>query len=312
MAVMQDKVKVLYIAGFGRSGSTILDNILGQLDGVFSGGELRSLWYHGLTGNILCGCGERFRECPVWERVLTTAYSSVENAPAEEMVRLSAGARSRHLPLMLLPRSRERVLSGLGAYREHLSTMYRAIQTTTGCDVIVDSSKVPLYGRILQTLPEVELSVVHLMRDPRAVAYSWLRKKSLPDWGHQQYMPTYGPIQSALNWDLCNVASELFWRRRPDKYLLLRYEDFIADPRGSVRTVLDLVDIGPVELPFTDAHTVQMGPSHSVSGNPSRFRTGTVELRVDERWKRKMPGAARSLVSTFVGPLGKRYGYDLW
>ncbi|MDQ3328808.1 MAG: sulfotransferase, partial [Chloroflexota bacterium] len=128
---MQDKVKVLYIAGFGRSGSTIMDNILGQLDGVFSGGELRSLWYHGLTGNILCGCGERFRECPVWERVLTTAYGSVENAPAEEMVRLSAGARSRHLPLMLLPRSRERVLSGLGAYREHLSTMYRAIQTTT-------------------------------------------------------------------------------------------------------------------------------------------------------------------------------------
>ena len=33
-------VRVLYIGGLGRSGSTLLDRMLGQLDGVWSVGEL--------------------------------------------------------------------------------------------------------------------------------------------------------------------------------------------------------------------------------------------------------------------------------
>ena len=40
----EKKVKVLFIAGNGRSGSTILDVILGQLEGFFAVGELRRIW----------------------------------------------------------------------------------------------------------------------------------------------------------------------------------------------------------------------------------------------------------------------------
>lgn len=48
---MTAEVKVLYIAGWGRSGSTILDNVLGQVEGFFSGGELSYLWERGLSEN---------------------------------------------------------------------------------------------------------------------------------------------------------------------------------------------------------------------------------------------------------------------
>ena len=67
-------VKVLYIGGLGRSGSTLLDRMLGQLPGFFSAGEIRDLWQRGLRENALCGCGAPFKECEVWTRVGKEAY----------------------------------------------------------------------------------------------------------------------------------------------------------------------------------------------------------------------------------------------
>ena len=71
-------VKVLYIAGWGRSGSTILTNLLGQVPGFFSGGELRYLWERNLAGGHECGCGEAFLDCKIWSRVgsVTTEIAS--------------------------------------------------------------------------------------------------------------------------------------------------------------------------------------------------------------------------------------------
>src|SRR5205085_9377274 len=66
-------VRVLLIAGSGRSGSTLLANLLGSVPGVFSAGEMRYLFDRGLRDNRLCGCGVPFRECPVWTRILTAA-----------------------------------------------------------------------------------------------------------------------------------------------------------------------------------------------------------------------------------------------
>jgi len=48
---------VLFIGGLGRSGSTLLDRMLGRLDDVWSVGELVHLWERGLSQNNRCGCG---------------------------------------------------------------------------------------------------------------------------------------------------------------------------------------------------------------------------------------------------------------
>ncbi|MEJ7652275.1 MAG: sulfotransferase [Chloroflexia bacterium] len=284
-----DTVKVLYIAGYGRSGSTVLDNVLGQLDGFFAGGEIRSVWSHGLVGDTLCGCGRRFRECPRWREILTAAYGGLDGVNANEMVQLGDLARSRDIPRLLAPGGEARVLTGLDEYREQLEKLYLAIRDTAGANVVVDSSKAPLYGYILDTLPSVEVYWLHLVRDPRAVAYSWARRKSLPDWGRRQYMPVHSTVNSALSWDLCNVATEAFGRPTHGRYQLLRYEDFVAAPRASVSRILAMLGENPSDLPFLDERTVHLEPGHGVSGNPSRFRTGAVELRPDDAWRRLLP-----------------------
>lgn len=304
------KVKVLYVAGWGRSGSTILDNVLGQLDGFFSVGELSYVWDRNVIENRICGCGRPFRECPVWTGVMEAAFGGMDGVDAREMIRLrDRGARTRHVPLMLAPRVGRTVIKGrLDWYPRNLGNLYRAIRDVTGSRVIVDSSKLPSYGYALGLVPEVDLYVVHLVRDPRAVAHSWQRKMVLPDTG--TLMTRHGSLQSPLIWDAWNAATEVLLGRPAGRYMRLRYEDFVEKPREAVGRILELVGEEVPKLPFVSEREVELGTTHTVSGNPSRFRTGTVELRADEEWRRSMKTSDERIVSALSWPLRARYGYD--
>ncbi|MDQ3927328.1 MAG: hypothetical protein M3272_10185, partial [Actinomycetota bacterium] len=82
------KIKVLYIAGFGRSGSTLLGNVLGQVDDFVSVGEIRNIWLHGLIQNKVCGCGAPFKECEMWQPVLNEAFGDRGGVDPEKMIQL--------------------------------------------------------------------------------------------------------------------------------------------------------------------------------------------------------------------------------
>lgn len=304
---MVDKVKVLYIAGWGRSGSTILDNVLGQLDGFFSVGELCFMWERNVIQNRLCGCERPFRECPVWTRVMRTAFGGMDGVDAREMVHLRDGAiRTRHVPLMFAPSGEARLKARLGEYPNNIERLYRAIQESTGSRVIVDSSKLPSYGYALGMIPAIDLYVVHLVRDARAVAHSWLRKMVEPDTG--TLMRRHSAFESPIIWDVWNLTTEVLWRERRDRYLRLRYEDFVDDPQRAVGRILDLIGEHVPSAPI-EGRKVELGVNHTVGGNPSRFKTGAVELRPDEEWKVKMKRLDRVVVTALSWPLLRRYGY---
>ncbi len=306
-----DQIKVLYIAGFGRSGSTILGNILGELDGFFHAGELNFIWEHNFVEDRLCSCGKPFSECGLWKHIVDGAYGGPGGVDAEEMVWLSAlGTRTRHVLPMLFPAGRCYLYSRLGRYPERLYRLYRAIKDATDSRMIVDSSKAPPYGYLLGGLPGVDLYVVHLVRDPRAAAFSWLRKKVQPDRKEKSYLPEIGVIKSALIWTSWNTAAEALWRRTPEHYLRIRYEDFVKDPQSSVRAILGMVgEKEPLARPFTGERSVKLGESHTVAGNPNRFQTGEVVLKSDDEWAGKMRNRDRRLVTALTLPLLARYGY---
>jgi len=302
---VSDRVKVLYIAGGWRSGSTLIDNLLGQMEGFFSVGEIYYIWDHNLIGGRICGCGRPFRECEVWRGVMAEAFGGMERVSAREMVRLrNRGARTRHLPLVA---TLSLLSNRLNGYLDNLERLYQGIASSTGSRVVVDSSKLILYGYLLGTLPSVDLRVVHLVRDSRAFTHSWMRKKYQPDLN--VFLPRYGPVHSALLWDATNLAAEAFLRKPPEHYMRLRYEDFIVRPRKAVARMLELVEENPRQLPFVDDHTVELGTNHTVSGNPGRFDTGTIELRPDREWKDRMPRSARRTATALTLPLLWRYGY---
>ena len=305
-------VKVLYVAGLGRSGSTILANALGQVEGFFSGGELNFIWKHTLIENRLCGCGRPARECAFWGPVFEEEFGGQSEALAREMMRLQySGARTRHIPMMLTEGGRRKIRGRLGEFLDNTERLYAAIQSVAGSRVIVDTSKEPAYGYALGMVPGIDLRVLHLVRDPRAAAYSWAKKKRQPDSTEREFMHRKTPTQSAVLWDAWNTAIEALWRRMPARYLRLRYEDFIADPRRSFEEILNLTDEEDAELPLVGERDVKLGISHTVSGNPNRFDTGTVELRQDRAWQEQMKSRDRALVTALTLPLLARYHYSV-
>lgn len=272
-------------------------------------GEISHVWDRNLIDNRICGCGLPFKECGVWSGVMKRAFGGVDGVDAREMARMRDNfARTRHLPLAVATRKAGRSPSpALGRYLESLEKLYGAIQSHTGCKVIVDSSKLPSYGHILTMARKIDLYVVHLVRDPRAVAYSWLRKKLQPDTG--QLFRRHSVVESALVWDAWNAAVEAIWGRSKGRYLRIRYEDFVADPGPVVTRIIDMVDEAATPDGLIEGSRVRLGVTHTTSGNPSRLKTGDVELRPDQEWAIRMkPWQARS-VAALSWPLLKRYGY---
>ena len=310
--MFEDKVKVLYIAGFGRSGSTILGNMLGEIEGFFHGGEFNFIWERNLIENRLCGCGAPFDECEVWGSVLERAFGGMDGVDAREMVRLLArGTRTRHVLLMFSARGRQILASRLEEFMGRLQLLYAAARATTGSRVIVDSSKLPAYGYVLGMTTGIDLYVVHLVRDPRAAAYSWLRKRSQPDTDKTAYMLRMNTAKSSLLWDAWNASAEALWRGSSGRYMRVRYEDFVEDPQGVLKGILGMLHEDTRRFAFLNEQGVELGVSHTVSGNPNRFQTGTVRLRPDDEWASAMRLRDKVLVTLLTLPLLYKYGYPI-
>jgi hypothetical protein len=182
---MSEPVRVLFVMGHGWSGSTILGNLLGELDGFFHAGELRRLWGEALPANAPCGCGQPVRDCPVWSEVLRRPW--VARLDPAEVDRWHRSARVRRTPDLLRIRrggaSRE---SDLDSYLSASSQLYRAVADVTRARVVVDTSKRSGDAAALLVTPGIDAFFVHLVRDPRAVAHSWARR---PDGGHGPAAP---------------------------------------------------------------------------------------------------------------------------
>ena len=98
-------------------------------------------------------------------------------------------------------------------------------------------------------------------------------------------------------------------RRAVPRSLLIRYEDFIAAPKKTVEEIISLVDESLASIPFVDEHRVRLSSNHTVSGNPSRFKTGVVPIRGDNEWIRKQPTRARVITTSIAFRFMNKYGY---
>ncbi|MDQ7904995.1 sulfotransferase [Phytohabitans sp. ZYX-F-186] len=283
--------RVLFVAGSGRSGSTLVTNVLGQADGVLAAGELRYLWQRGAVEDRPCGCGQSFARCPMWTRVM----KEVDADPAAVAAALRDRLRMRRLPALLWRRRVEP--------HPAVAALYAAL----GGDLVVDSSKLPPYGLLVDGLPGVEVRVLHLVRDPRATAFSWRRRRGLDGPGDARLMSRPPVAKAALLWLVWNATAALLWRRS-GRYLRVRYEDFAADPAGVTRRIADFAGVPAV--PF-DAHTVHLAPTHAVAGNPSRHRTGPTPVVADDEWVRGLSRPAFALVTAITAPLLWRWRYPL-
>ncbi len=304
-------VEVLYIIGTGRSGSTLLANILGSTEGLFSAGELRFVWDRGFLEDRRCGCSERFHECALWRAVVDRSFGATM-PDAERMVReVGQVTRIRQLPLLLSGRMDEATLRGAaGYYLDSVERLYHGLAAETG-KMIVDSSKLPTYCHLLHQIPSLRLRVVHLVRDPRATAHSWqrLRATGAVD-GDDEEMDRFNVVKSSALWDIWNSTARHLFGRRGD-YLRVRYEDLVARPRQTIDQVRAFAGLPPDDEPFVDDRTVRLAPNHAVAGNPNRRRAGDIRLVEDDEWRTSLSRVDRAAVTALTAPALARFGYPI-
>lgn len=301
---------VLFVAGVGRSGSTLLDVCLNALDGMATVGELCYIWENGYRQNLLCGCGRPFSECARWRAIRSGAFAGeMEDLDAIERDRRTV-SRWRHLPKLFFPALRSvGFRSSLRRYGNCLRRILAAAAEENGATVVVDSSKDPLHGLILAQTPGIDLRVVHLVRDPRATTFSRRRLKRRPEVADGvSYMPRQSTLVSALEWVFLNRLSERV-ANAARQSVRLRYDDFVAAPRDALTGLCH--DLG---LPSSSDHFLEdgralLGVNHTVAGNPVRFQSGEIAINPDDEWQEEMAPADRRLVELVTGRLAASYGF---
>lgn len=306
------RVTVLYVGGLGRSGSTLLDRLLGSVDGAVSAGEVRELWTRGVRENRLCGCGRPLRACPQWTAVAERAFGGWDAADlATVEARAARLDRHRHVIRLLWPSLAGRAFrADLSAHAALLARLYAAIAEMSGSTVVVDSSKAPSYAFLLRHVPGIDLRVVHLVRDPRGTAYSWWKRIERPDVVERAaHMRRYHPARIALRWTTRNQLVELL-RRLGVPGVLVRYETLVSEPRQQLARALAVADLDDRHLDrFLHTDGVALAPSHTVQGNPMRMVSGEIPLRLDDAWRTDMPRRHRLVVTILTAPARGRYGY---
>ncbi|WP_169747745.1 sulfotransferase domain-containing protein [Demequina subtropica] len=308
---MVDKVPVVYVAGWGRSGTTLIDRILGQSPDLMSLGEVGLLPERGIMGGELCGCGLAFQECPFWTAVGERAFGGWDKVDAPRMkVLFHDLGRVRHdlLPRFLVERGD--YLDRVREYLDFYTAVLVAAHEESG-RIPIDSSKHPTVASLLSRAEGLDVRVLHVVRDPRGVAYSWTKAVTRTDAGvgSVEEITRLVPERSGWIWLRMNaVAGSL--RRKAAGYARVRYEDAVADPAGVLGGALDRLGLPSAGVPgIGPGGEIDLAACHTVAGNPSRMRVGATRLRLDSEWRTALPAGTRRRVGLVTTPLRKRYGY---
>lgn len=299
-----------YIGASSHSGSTLLDLMLNNSPRVQSLGEAFRLCWFARTNRQPCTCGKPITECPFWLRIEEEARKELELSDRESLLqtletalwpdRLGRVTTALQKGLLILG-NRPLYLMGARLFtREHHKACknslfwYDIIRRTTGCSVIVDSSKNTRRLKALYLTDPKRFRLIHLLRDGRAIAASAMRREHIDIVG------------AATAW--VKGTRSLLWASRsisPKQVHQLRYESLCRDPESAIHRVCQFL-----EIPFDqDMLTLRKKEAHNIGGNLMRFRYGETTIRLDERWREELSADDLKVFERIGGRWNRRLGY---
>lgn len=313
-------LKIVYIIGTGRSGSTLIDVVLGNSGKVVSTGEIYDA-INAQLRNKLCSCGVKLRDCPFWSQVSSHYSDALETTTLYGMHEIHRRLeRSALAPLRIMLRKILR-LKDVEDYKRFLDNLYAALRTVSGKSVIVDSSKNPLRGYLLSLLDSTDVYYIHLVRDGRAALWSWMRTGTIPPFGipirkHARLTTTseskhywYTPWLYSMSWVAYNLATQIVLRLIKKKCARIQYEQFVANPSRYIDLIGDLIDEDLSDLRKLIESSSPLEIDHVISGNQLRLARRITLRPADDDWNRKLPDSYKKVFWMCAGWLARSYGY---
>jgi hypothetical protein len=345
MVHTETPVRVLKITGSARSGSTILDIVLGNHPHIESVGEVNKLVRTGWISREslrgidpkkrrvpICTCGKRLdvlyvdtpdEACPFWSRVRREWVERTDPDSIESYPKLQNDFEPQGRWPRLLYEKRRRSAS-FRSYAGLTRAFFESIRAVSGKPVIVDCSKIWLRAVALGMTPGIDLYVVHLVRDGRGVIASKISSyredrragvrrdhKDRPMW-KTVVRRRVVHLVSFLRWIVGNLLSEwVCTRLGPKRTMRLRYEDFVADPKGALERIGSLIELDLTTVAEAASSGKSMQAGHNVGGNRTRKSTViALQPELAEEWRTALSPAEQRLSWVLMGWLMRRYGYD--
>lgn len=307
--------KVIYILADNRSGSTLLDQLLGAHSTITSLGEVHHLAAYALQDRRLydpvhpldCSCGRPIWDCSFWTAVtksLNRDLGRLRLKPRFLHQQRAAGPAAKllaMLPRRMINRNPQlyahRLISRLFAAPELARDsfeLFDAVLQVTNTSYLVDSSKSIYRFRALYDKAPERMVAIHLVRDYRATVYSKMKR------GQKLRV-------AATEW-----ANKISTTRRltsgipRGQMLRLRYEDLCRDPSKELQRICRFLDVE-----FED--TMLKRPCddvHHLGGSPSKFDTSRRMIELDESYLEAFSAEQLMMLRLIVGDAAEECGYD--
>lgn len=274
-------MRILYISASEFSGTTFLSFLLNAHSEMATIGHSMG-WPFKANEEFFCSCGSNLETCPLFKYVaLKFAEHQLDFNPRDFGTRFSLSTNKRldswlvgSLPLIgstRLEAMRNSVVYGMPAMRKMLGKQLRAnrvlfdaVCEKLGASIYVDNSHSPYRIAHLLNEKSFEISNLHLVRDPRAVAFSMRKNKNMPiDSGVRSWIRRQR--------DTMRIAPEMC------NSLTVRYEDLVSDVNSTLGKIHEFM--GVTYEPFSGDFKKS---EHHILGNQMRFKDGGVH--VDNRW----------------------------
>ena len=324
----QTKLKLVYILGASHSGTTLLALLLGSHREICTVGELK-LTSLGDPDNYLCSCRARIKDCKFWQEVKNrmaqkgvmfdihkagTDFRSVDSRYAGFLLRPLCRPpfleSLRDMALMISPRWRqmEKEIS------ERNALLIETLLEITGKKIVVDSSKIGLRLKYLLKNPKLEVKVIWMVRDGRAVSLTYMDPLNFAD-AKDPRLRKGGLERDLVNRYLTMGEAAKEWKRSneeamnvlkflpPSHWMRVHYEELCTDTKNVLSKIALFLGVSPEEF-REDFRNVD----HHVVGNGMRLDQ-TNEIILDERWKGVLSIEDLKTFDQIAGDLNREFGY---
>ncbi|MHC4116295.1 MAG: sulfotransferase family protein [Planctomycetota bacterium] len=298
--------KLAYIMGASHSGSTLLAMLLGSHPQATTVGDTGGTIDRKAFG-YRCSCGREAAKCPFWRRIADNMGRRGLDLDVSDFGTRFRFPENRFIDRVLRAEYRGPVMEAVRDSLLWLSAGWRrqfrgivernialveAVTEVTDSQVLVDSSKLPLRLKFLLRIPALEVKVIHLVRDGRAVAQTYIEHHG------------WSVMKSAIEWrrDVLE-EEELLARLGRERWLQVRYEDLCSDPQGQLEKLCVFLNMDParVNVDFRSAGLHVFGNGMRLSSEP--------RILLDDKWLTALTDAEISTIERLAGAELKKYGY---
>lgn len=319
---------LVYILAASHSGSTLSALLLNSHPEICAAGELKAT-HLGDRDTYRCSCQNLIDDCYFWinvssemrkrgqEYFVGRTPNDLNSIPSEYVRRLlkplHRGASIEMLRDVLLKMS-PAWRTEIRSWRARNAALVESIATASGARYVVDSSKIALRLKYLQGIPGIDLKVIRLVRDGRAVALTYMRPSEFADAtdpglrgggsGIENHNCLSMP-EAANEWRRSNEEASEVLRSFPDEsHIQLSYEELCMDPAATLARIFGFMGLAG-KPHYEEFRSVE----HHVVGNGMRLDSGSA-ITLDERWRTVLTATELADFEEVAGDLNRELGYQ--